>query len=206
MKQDDAFEKDLASIHRLMDRSVKFVSLSGLSGILAGTYALIGAGVAYFMLYYPPSIGVAERYPIPDIQTAWKLVVVAFLVLVASFGTGLWLSAAKAKRRGVSVWGAPGRHLLINLMIPLIAGGCFGLICVWQGYFDLVTSATLIFYGLALVNASPNLYDEVRYLGLSEIALGLASMLTPGYSLLFWAGGFGVLHILYGSILYKKYE
>jgi len=203
MNQDDAFEKDLASIHQLMERSVKFVSLSGLSGILAGTYALVGAWIGYYL--YPASMMVGDNQ-VAEPQTAWSLAGIAAVVLVASIGTGLWLSARKAKRSGVSVWNATGRRLFINLSIPLITGGCFSLICLWQGQLDLAASATMIFYGLALINASPNLYDEVRYLGISEIGLGLGSMLIPGYGLLFWAAGFGLLHILYGTIMYRKYE
>jgi hypothetical protein len=199
MKQDDAFEKDLASIHQLMERSVKFVSLSGLSGILAGTYALAGVGVAYF--YYPSSMVASANW-----ETVWPLAGIALVVLMASLVTGLWLSARKAKKSGVSVWGVTGRRLFINLSIPLVTGGCFCIICLLHGQLELVASATLIFYGLALINASPNLYDEVRYLGLSEIGLGLVSMVMPGYSLLFWAAGFGVLHIVYGTLMYRKYE
>ncbi len=202
MKQDDTFEKDLASIHQLMERSVKFVSLSGLSGILAGTYALVGVGIAYGLY---PSV-VAGDYSTANQETGWGMAAIAMVVLIASLATGLWLSARKVKRSGVSVWGVTGRRLFINLSIPLVTGGCFCVICLMQGQLELVASATLIFYGLALINASPNLYDEVRYLGLSEIGLGLLSMVIPGYSLLFWAAGFGVLHIVYGTLMYRKYE
>ncbi len=203
MKQDDAFEKDLASIHQLMERSVKFVSLSGLSGILAGTYALVGVGLAYG---YYPALAPGGDYRMADRAAVWPLAGIALVVLVASLATGLWLSARKARRNGVSVWGVTGRRLFVNLSIPLVTGGCFCVICLMQGQLELVASATLIFYGLALINASPNLYDEVRYLGLSEIGLGLLSMVIPGYSLLFWAAGFGVLHIVYGTLMYRKYE
>lgn len=202
MKQDDAFEKDLASIHQLMERSVKFVSLSGLSGILAGTYALVGVGIAYW--FYPTLV--SGDYTLANQEAGWGMAGIAVVVLIASLATGLWLSARKAKRSGVSVWGVTGRRLFINLSIPLVTGGCFCVICLMQGQLELVASATLIFYGLALINASPNLYDEVRYLGLSEIGLGLLSMVIPGYSLLFWAAGFGVLHIIYGTLMYRKYE
>lgn len=206
MNTEGSFEKDLASIHQLMERSVKFVSLSGLSGILAGTYALVGAAFAYYLLYYPDSPFVANYLPVSDMETAWKLVGIGAAVLVASVITGLGMSAQKARRHQVSIWDAAARRLIINLLIPLIAGGSFCIISLWQGHYDIVASATLIFYGLALVNASPHLFGEVRYLGLSEIALGLISMLTPGFSLLFWAFGFGILHILYGAILYRKYQ
>ncbi len=206
MNTEGSFEKDLASIHQLMERSVKFVSLSGLSGILAGTFALAGAAAAYYLVYYPDSLFDANYFPVTDMDTALKLVGIGLTVLIASVTTGLWMSARKARRHQVSIWDAAARRLIINLLIPLIAGGTFCIISLWQGHYDIVASATLIFYGLALVNASPHLFDEVRYLGLCEIAVGLISMLTPGFSLLYWAFGFGILHILYGAILYRKYQ
>jgi hypothetical protein len=127
-------------------------------------------------------------------------------VLVASLATGLWLSARKASRLGVNVWDETGRRLLVNLAIPLVTGGIFILLLFWGGNFTLLAPACLIFYGLALVNASPNLVDEIRFLGLSEIALGLIATAVPGIGLFLWAAGFGILHIVYGSVLYRKYD
>ncbi|HMI66070.1 MAG TPA: hypothetical protein VK517_08550, partial [Cyclobacteriaceae bacterium] len=72
--------------------------------------------------------------------------------------------------------------------------------------FGIVAPSFLIFYGLALINASPNLYEEIRYLGYSEILLGLLCAVLPNYGLLFWAIGFGLFHILYGAVMYKKYD
>ena len=206
MNQNSGFEQDLASIRQLMERSVKFVSLSGLSGVLAGLYALTGAAVSYFLILpQPTSFQVSnDRLGEPGVMTG--LMVVALVVLVASLATGLWLSARKAAQLGVNVWDQTGRRLLINLAIPLVTGGIFVLILLGSGYFTLLAPVCLIFYGLALVNASPNLVDEIRFLGISEIALGLLGAAAPGIGLFLWAIGFGMLHIVYGSVLYRKYE
>jgi hypothetical protein len=75
-----------------------------------------------------------------------------------------------------------------------------------RGYCGTAAPAMLIFYGLALINASPNLFDEIRYLGYSEILIGLLAAAFIGYGLYFWAFGFGVLHIAYGLVMYKKYD
>ena len=206
MKNDQTFEKDLASIRQLMERSVKFISLSGLSGILSGFYALIGASVAYFLIQYPDSIFEYQIYPIQNTTALKELVFIGASVLVASLTTGVWLSSRKAKQRGIKVWDATGRRLLINLSIPLVTGGLFILISAWNGYYEIVAGASLIFYGIALVNASPNLYDEIRYLGYSEIILGLFSEAMSGYNLVFWSIGFGFLHIIYGAAMYRKYD
>jgi hypothetical protein len=196
---------DLESIRQLMERSVKFVSLSGLSGILAGIYALIGAGLAYQQIYSGEVIRSLEYYggAVPIVQ---NLLIIAVVVLVASLITGWWFSLRKAKKIGTKIWNTTSRRLLINLAIPLIAGGVFTLILVYQGYFKMVGASVLIFYGLALLNASSNLYEEVRYLGYSQLIVGLVAALLPAYSLYLWAVGFGFLHIAYGSLMYNKYD
>jgi hypothetical protein len=89
---------------------------------------------------------------------------------------------------------------------PLVTGGLLILILISRSYYGIITPATLIFYGLALVSASNFTFADVKYLGLLEIALGLIAACFPGYGLLFWAIGFGVLHIIYGSMMYLKYD
>ena len=206
MKDIPEYEKDLASIRTMMERSAKFLSLSGLSGVLAGVYALIGATAAYFIVHYPISPFNYRIYSINDGTTLYKLLFIALLVLVASISTGLWLSSRKARKDGARLWSQTTYKLVLNLSIPLVTGGIFILIMLYTGHFGLAAPASLIFYGLALINASVNTYDEIRYLGYSEILLGLVSATFPGYGLIFWALGFGVLHIIYGGIMYNKYD
>ena len=204
MKQNQDFEKDIESIRHLMERSVKFLSLSGLSGILAGVYALVGASVAYAMLQYPQP---PWQYRYESMQHSIPmLLTIALIVLIASLITGYVLAARKAARLGEKIWNATTRRLIVNLAIPLASGGVFIIALLLNGHYGIAAPASLIFYGLALVNASPNLYNELRYLGYSEIALGIISSFMPGFGLLFWAIGFGVLHIVYGSVMYKKYD
>jgi hypothetical protein len=200
------YQQDLASIRNLMERSVKFISLSGLSGILAGTYALAGAFVAYFIIQYPLPVTAYRQESVQDSSIVFKLLLIATMILIASIATGFLLSAKKARKNGMTIWNETSKRLIINLLIPLVSGGIFILILLYNGHYGIVASACLIFYGLALINASANLYEEIRYLGYSEIILGLISASLPGYGLLFWAIGFGALHIFYGGLMYRKYD
>lgn len=206
MEQQQTYQKDLESIRKLMERSVKFISLSGLSGILAGVYALIGATIAYYLVHYPVSPFGYRVYSIQSTNVLLQLTGVAAVVLVSSLLTGIWLSSRKAKKAGLKFWDATSKRLMINLSVPLITGGIFVLILLSNGHFGIVAPSCLVFYGLALINASGNLYEEIRYLGYSEIVLGLISASLPGYGLLFWAIGFGLLHIIYGALMYKRYD
>jgi hypothetical protein len=73
-------------------------------------------------------------------------------------------------------------------------------------YYVLIPPACLIFYGLALVNASKYTLGEVRYLGYGQLILGVINIWLPEYGLYFWAAGFGVLHIVYGLVMWYRYE
>jgi len=204
MKQNQAFEKDIESIRYMMERSVKFLSLSGLSGILSGIYALVGATFAYVLLQYPQP---PWQYQYVSGQNSMPvLITISLIVLLASLITGYVMATRKAARMGDKIWNTTTKRLIVNLAIPLVTGGIFIIALLLEGFYGLVAPASLIFYGLALMNARPNLFDEIQYLGYSEIALGIISSFIPGFGLLAWAIGFGVLHVVYGSLMYKKYD
>lgn len=205
MKEIKEYEKDLASIRSMMERSVKFISLSGLSGVLAGVYALIGTVAAYYVLELETPIQ-SRDYSILEIDVIYKILAIAAAVLAVSVATFIFFSNRKAKKHNVVFWNTASKQMFFNISIPLVSGGIFILILLANGYAGLAVPATLIFYGLALIQGSTNTFDEVRYLGYFEIVLGLTATALPGYGLLFWAAGFGILHIVYGSIMYNKYD
>ena len=206
MKEIHDYQKDITSIRSVMERSVKFVSLSGLSGILAGIYALIGSALVYYHIYYPYSPFGFRFYFIDENSILIKLLIIASVVLILSLGTAYFLSAQKAKRLGVQVWNNVSRQLLINLLIPLITGGILILIFIARANYEIVAPFCLIFYGLALMQASPYTIKEIQYLGFFEILLGIICAWLPGYGLLFWAAGFGLLHIVYGFVMHYRYD
>ena len=204
-------QNELASIRSIMERSSKFISLSGLSGILAGVYALIGAAIAYYLLYVDlHTINPDTHYRIVgvlnSILNVSVFLVLGFVVLSASIATGIILTARKAKRKRQPIWGNLSRALLFHMAVPLVTGGVLTFIFLAKGYYSVIAPITLIFYGLSLVGASNFTFSDVKYLGLLEITLGLITACLPGYGLLFWAIGFGVLHIIYGSMMYLKYD
>jgi hypothetical protein len=198
MKEKD-IHAELSSIRDLMERSAKFISLSGLSGIMAGIYALIGAGIGYKILDNPDYEG-------NHVAFLTKLFIVAFAVLILSIGTGFLLSYKKAKKNGQQIWSTGSKRLLINMAIPLVSGGLFTLILIYRSHYGIVAPATLIFYGLALIAGSHYTYSDVKGLGILEILLGLLAALIPGYGLTFWTIGFGLLHIIYGTVMHFKYD
>lgn len=204
--KESAYLNDLASIRNMMERSTRFISLSGISGVLAGIFALAGSVVAYLLIYYPNTpFGFRFAY-VNEQETLIRLFLTAAGVLVAALAAGTILTIRKANRTGQKYWDKNARRLFVNMSIPLVAGGIFILVLVSRGYLAIVAPATLLFYGLALVNASSFTLSDVRYLGICEIVLGLLCAMLPGFGLIFWATGFGILHIVYGIIMHNKYD
>ena len=203
----------LAEMRALMERNSRFLSLSGLSGIWAGLCALAGVTAVYLWLDTRPFAGNDVSYFIRALHTErWGMgykfafILIGSVVLVSALAGGLFFTRRKARLRGARMWDHTSRRLLMALAVPLLAGGIF---CLGILYWDLpalVAPSTLLFYGLSLVNGGKYTLHDIEYLGLSEIALGLLGVFFLGHGLELWALGFGVLHIVYGALMYIKYE
>lgn len=211
----------LKDIKQMMERSSRFISLSGLSGIAAGICALVGAWFAEGIIGrsgrdvleikditierggYGPIRG--GNVSVRDYMGS-SLFLIAVIVLIAALVFGFLFTYLRSRKTNTPIWGTTARRLLINVSIPLIAGGVYLLKLIENESYGLVAPGCLLFYGLALLNASRYTLTEIRYLGYAQILLGLISLYFIGNGLLFWALGFGVLHIVYGTFMWWKYE
>ncbi len=210
MKSENTSLEDLKAIRKIMEESSRFLSLSGLSGVLAGLTATAGGLAAYFLILKGGTVGYDESTGgisgnAPG-SVIWWLVACASLVLVISVLFALFLAVKKAARTGKLFWTPVSKRLLINLLIPLATGGIFAVILILQNNLSLIIPSLLIFYGLALVNAGKFTFSEIVYLGILEVLTGLAAAFFSGGDLFFWIFGFGLLHVVYGLALYGKYE
>jgi hypothetical protein len=208
MDQNQPSLETLQDIKRMMERSSRFISLSGLSGVCAGVCALAGAWIAhgwigsdtghFFRTYQN---GLEDFFSLKA-----RLIWLALAVLLAALISSFYFTWRKASRSKLPVWDHASRKLMWNMIIPLAAGGLFVLGLLYHNEWKFVAPACLIFYGLALVNASKYTLTDIRYLGFLEIILGSLNMFVTDYSLIFWAIGFGFLHIIYGFIMWSKYD
>ena len=202
---------NLSEIRTLMERSSRFLSLSGISGISAGLIAILGITVASIFQGYSffertkvvnildPSGGINREFML-------FFTIDAIIIIILAIGASVFFTMRKAKKRKLPVWDSSAKRLIWSLFVPLATGGFFCLVMLRYSLVFLIAPSMLIFYGLALINAGKYTHNEVSVLGLFEILLGIVALFFIGYGMLFWVIGFGLFHIIYGTFMYYKYE
>ena len=201
----EKYIEDLKEIKDIMNRSTRFISLSGLSGVSTGITALAGASLAYQTIFKEQDYLVYNAVELSS-ESVRYLLLIAIGTLILAIGAAIFFTSRNTKKKNQSVWDQQTKRLLINLSIPLITGGLLCLMLLLRGFVGLLPPMALIFYGLALVNASKYTLPEIRSLGLIEIFLGLIAIQFIDYGLLLWAAGFGVIQIIYGLIIQGRYK
>ena len=202
--------KDINAIREMMEKSNKFISLSGLSGVIAGLASLIGAALAKFnMLNNVWDANLVKPwipYFLENLINYSFYFIDAVCVVIVAIGAGILPTMARAKKKKQNIFNPTAYRMFANFLIPIFTGGLFCILLLNYSLFGLIVPSMLIFYGLALVNASHYTINDIRYLGYIQIALGLINGMVLDNALYFWAFGFGVMHIVYGVFIYIKYE
>ena len=199
-------QEDLSHIRSMMERSSRFISLSGLSGVFAGLPALIG-GLYVYQLFKINGLDYFDgEHKLYSVDLVSELVIIAIVILFFALSFGIFFTIRKSKKYNLPIWTSATKKMLFNLAIPLLVGAVFCLALLYHQIYVLIAPATLLFYGLGLINAEKYTFSDIKYLGFCELALGCISLFFLGYGLFFWIIGFGVLHILYGLIMFKKYK
>lgn len=203
---DKNYHDDLSDIRSMMERSSRFLSLSGLSGVFAGITALVGSAYAYFLMQNEKVSYLKDDAIYFSDQLVTKLVITGLVILAVAITLAYIFTVRKTKKNEASMWDATTKRLLVAFLIPLIAGGFVSLALLYHGMLVFVAPMTLIFYGLALVSAERYTLSDIKYLGFCEIGLGLLSLFFLGWGFIAWVIGFGVLHIVYGLLMHSKYK
>lgn len=207
MKNETDYLQDIGEIRNLMERSSKFISLSGWAGIFAGIYALIGVYVAITYLHFNPQSLYLDKEEAQNTSSdVLPVVLLALVIFILAIATAIYFTRQRAKKKEELLWTPAARRLMAEVSLPLVIGGVLLLICLSKGLVGFLAPLSLLFYGIALFTISKFTYVEVRVLGLIEIVLGLAGAYFVNWGILFWAVGFGVVHIVYGIYVYFKYE
>lgn len=199
--------QELHQIKTMMERSSRFISLSGLSGIAAGVCALGGALAATQVIDCWQTGECSYGRLAKDVTRLQnQLLLIAILTFVGAFISAFIFTWLRSSSKNIPLWGSTTLRLFWNTAIPMIAGALFIIRSSQLHEYELIAPGCLIFYGLALVNASKYTLGGVRYLGYGQLILGAINLWMTGYGLFFWAAGFGILHIIYGMLMWWKYE
>lgn len=199
-------QEDLSHIRSMMERSSRFISLSGLSGVFAGLSALIGGSYVYQLFKANGLDYFNGEHKLYSVDLVSELFYIALIILFFALTFGIFFTIRKSRKYNLPIWTGATKKMLLNLAIPLVVGGIFCLALLYHQIYVLIAPATLLFYGLALINAEKYTFSDIKYLGFCQLFLGCVSLFFLGYGLVFWIIGFGVLHILYGLIVFKKYK
>lgn len=198
--------ESINEIRSIMERSTTFVSLTGLSGVMAGLYGILTFVIVSYKLDSMILDSNTIFRMITERELQLFLVVVAAVSLSVTLLTALGLTIRKAGKRGLGVWDSVSRRFALHLFLPLGAGGLFTIALAYHGQLQLVCPAMLLFFGLALLSAARYVQMDMLWLSLIEICLGLAASFWYESGLIFWGVGFGLATLLYGILMYFKYE
>jgi hypothetical protein len=198
MKKEHNYLDDIVAIRSMMERSSKFLSLSGWAGIMTGLYALIATYIAYTLFHFQPN---KIDYPFEKLH---QIIFLACALLLLSLATTFYLTLLRAKKANIQVWNISVRWLMSDMSLPLVAGGVFMIICVYHHLIGLLIPSSLIFYGIGLSIAGNYSYKALKSLGFAQVGLGIASLFFLEWSMLLWALGFGFLHIVYGLYIHQQ--
>ncbi len=207
--ENNASLEALQEIRSIMDKSARFVSLSGMSGIWAGAVGLVGAYIASNWLRKPEymNIGKATEGSIDSFDSVtMRLMWLGVAVFVVAIAGAFYFTYRKAKKHNQSIFNNASRQMVMSAFFPLLAGGVFCVSFIYNGCGMFVGPACLVFYGLALISGSRHTLSDIRYLGMLNVALGCCNLFYPGFGLYFWAAGFGLLNLLYGAMMWSKYD
>ena len=207
-------KEELASIRNMMEKSSKFSNLSGLSVFLTGLLTIIAASVIYFDIGFSYSdVEISYSQLIHNEGTKENLdqkirllSLIASVILILSIIILYVTASKKTKKEGIKLFNPTFQRTARSLFVPLISGGIFSFFLIHHQIYGLVAPATLIFYGLGLIAASRNSYEELEILGYVQLMLGIIASYFMGAGLLFWVIGFGLGHILFGGYLHFKYD
>lgn len=193
------YSEDIAHIRSMMERSSRFISLSGWAGILPGIFALSGLSLAIWFIQNSKTTGLYNDGIDNTSPLAIQLVLTAFVVLALSVFSSWYTCMRKAKAEHQSTWTPAIQNMLVYFSIPLLAGAVVAGWVYAKEDWGLMAPVILSFYGLALIQASHFTLKSVYWLGLIEIALALLSGI-PGWGIPILAIGFGLLHVIYGML------
>ena len=184
----DRAADNLAFIRETMERSVHFTAVPGYGGILMGVTALVAAYIANVQVYLVDSLA------------TW------LVEACLAFAIGLLAMWQKSRIDNTSLLSGPSRKFAMSFAPPLIVGVVI-VLGLWRfGNYTAMAPVCMLTYGAAVVCGGAFSVRVVPVMGWCFIALGAAAFILPTtYANLMMGASFGLLHIIFGAIIARRY-
>ena len=180
--------EDLRFIRETMEHAASFTAVPGWGGVAMGFTA----------------IGAAFIAPHPSNSRTW--LVTWLTAALCAFAVGALGIYWKARRVGTPILTRPGRQFLLSLFPPLMAGGVISYAIYARSLSHLLPTVWLLLYGVGVMSAGTFSVRVVPMMGLCFMLAGVAALFCPaGWGNAVMAAGFGGLHILFGTIIARRY-
>lgn len=179
---------NLKFIRETMERSSVFTSVPGYGGIFMGVTAIAAAYIA------------STQPLIRDWLTVW------LVEAVLAFAVGFFAMWQKSKITKTSLFSVPAKKFALSFLPPILCA-VFITLGLWRfGHFEVMIPVWILLYGAAVVCGGANSVKIVPIAGWCFIAIGaIAFFLPAGFGNLMMAASFGLLHIVFGAVVAKKY-
>lgn len=179
---------NLQFIRETMERSAVFTSVPGYGGALMGATAMGAAIIAY------------NQSRVENWLIVW------LVEAVLAFAIGLFALWQKAKNSNVSLASVPARKFASAFAPPIIAGIILTALFYYRGFYPFLPCVWLTLYGTAVVTGGAFSVRIVPIVGWIFVAFGAVAAFAPSsWGNLLMALGFGVLHIVFGLIVARRY-
>lgn len=175
-------------IREMMERSASFTAVPGYGGILMGVTAVAAAYIANTQVYLRDSL------------MTW--LIEAFLAFAIGF-LAMW---QKSKIAGQSLFSTPARKFAYGFIPPLVVGVVIVLGLGRYEYYYVMAPVCMLCYGAAVACGGAFSSRVVPVMGWCFIALGIVAFILPSsYAQIMMGASFGLLHIIFGAIIARKY-
>jgi hypothetical protein len=179
---------NLRFIRETMERAGSFTAVPGWGGCIIGLTAIAAAFVA-------------ARQPNMD-----RWLITWLMEGMVAVGIGAIAMKIKSESAGQALSSEPARRFVLSFAPPLLAGALLGSVLYRSNLIGALPGTWLLLYGTGVVTGGAFSVRVVPLMGLCFMGLGAAALFLPlplANALL--GIGFGVLHVVFGIIIARRY-
>ena len=179
---------NLQYIRETMERASAFTAVPGWGQVVIGITALVASYLS------------AQQTTVGGWLKTW-LAEAIISVLIAG-----WSMDRKARAIGTPLLAGPGRKVVFSLSPPMIVGVLLTVVLYRAGLPKAIPGMWLLLYGTGVVTGGMFSVNIVPVMGICFMVLGAVTLFTaPSLGNWLMALGFGGLHIIFGTIIARKY-